>query len=153
MNPLDKLIGTWSTEATHPDMPGVVVHGSAVVEWLEGHRFLMHRAWTDHPDFPDALVVIGHMDEDRVDDATKKISGQESPLRLHYFDSRGVFRVFETSIDDTSWKFSRIVKGFSQRFTGTFADEGHTIVGQTQLRRDDVHWKDDLAITYRRKRY
>lgn len=25
--PLRRLVGTWTTEATHPAMPGVVVHG------------------------------------------------------------------------------------------------------------------------------
>jgi hypothetical protein len=58
---LGRLVGTWTTAATHPAVPGVVVHGTAVIEWLEGERFLMHRARTDHPDFPDALSVIGHM--------------------------------------------------------------------------------------------
>jgi len=43
-------------------MPSVVVHGSAVFEWLEGRRFLMHRARSDHPDFPDGLSIIGHME-------------------------------------------------------------------------------------------
>jgi hypothetical protein len=75
--PLNRLVGTWTTEATHPAMPGVVVHGTVVVEWLEGERFL--------------------------------------------------------------------------RFTGRFADGGDTIVGASQLREDDVHWTDDLAITYRRQ--
>jgi hypothetical protein len=27
---LDRLVGTWMTEATHPAMSGVVVHGTAV---------------------------------------------------------------------------------------------------------------------------
>jgi hypothetical protein len=69
---------------------------------------------------------------------------------MHYYDSRGVFRAYDAAIDETSWRWSREVPGMSQRFTGTFADGGDTIVGLSQLREDDVHWKDDLAITYRR---
>ena len=42
-------------------MPGVVVHGTAVIEWLEGERFITHRARTDHPNFPDSLSVIGRL--------------------------------------------------------------------------------------------
>jgi len=38
----------WATEATHPALPGVVVHGSAIIEWLEGERFLIQRARSDH---------------------------------------------------------------------------------------------------------
>jgi hypothetical protein len=41
--------------------------------------------------------------------------------------------------------------GFSQRFTGAWSDDGDTVVGRWQLRRDDVHWADDLRITYRRR--
>jgi hypothetical protein len=28
---LDRLVGTWTTEATHPALPGVVVHGITVI--------------------------------------------------------------------------------------------------------------------------
>ena len=151
--PLERLLGTWTTEATHPDMPGVVVHGTAVVEWLEGGRFLLIRSRTDHADFPDALSVIGHMDQDRVEGGDSEASvADASPLRMHYFDSRGVFRIYDTSIDDASWDYWRDAAGFSQRFTGRFSDGGDTIVGTSQLCRDDVHWADDLAITYRRRK-
>jgi len=37
--PLARLVGTWTTEATHPAVPGVVVHSTVVIEWLEGQRF------------------------------------------------------------------------------------------------------------------
>jgi hypothetical protein len=149
---LDRLVGTWTTEATHPAMPGVVVHGTATIEWLEGEKFLITRSRTDHPDFPDAIAIIGLMGSDRVDEATRAVPAatNESRLRMHYFDSRGVFRIYETSIDDAEWRYWREAPGFSQRFTGTFADGGARIVGRSQLRRDDAHWDDDLAITYTR---
>ncbi len=151
---LGRLLGTWTTEATHPMMPGVTVHGNATVEWLEGERFLIQRARTDHPDFPDSISIIGHTEDDRVDETTHAVpeSSAQAPLRMHYYDSRGVYRVNETSIDASAWRWWREAPGFSQRFTGTFADGGDTIVGRSQLRRDDVHWMDDLQITYRRQR-
>lgn len=74
------------------------------------------------------------------------------PLSLHYYDSRGVFRLFESAVDHEAWRFWRNAPGFSQRFTGTFAEQGDVIVGVTQLCRDDVNWKDDLRITYRRRK-
>lgn len=141
---LERLVGRWTTEATHPAMPGTVVHGTAEVSWLEGERFLVLRARTDHPDFPDSISVLGHMERGRADDTT------EGPLRMHYFDSRGVFRELEASVDSASWSLQRIAPGFSQRCTCTFTDGGATIVGLWQVREDDVHWKDDVAITYRR---
>lgn len=152
-NPLDRLVGTWTTEATHPAMPGVVVHGTAVVEWLEGERFLTHRGRTDHPDFPDSLSVLGHMGHDRVDGADGSVpaDADESHLRMHYFDSRGVFRVYDASVDDAAWRWWRDAPGFSQRFTGLISADGDTITGRSQLCRDGVHWEDDLQITYRRR--
>ena len=150
---LGRLVGTWATEATHPALPGVVVHGTVDVEWLEGERFLIHRARTDHPDFPDSISIIGDVDQDRVVDGAKvaAAAGGEAQLKMHYFDSRGVFRVFAVSVDDATWRYERLAPGFSQRFTGTFADGGNTLVGRSQLSRDDVRWDDDLAITYRRR--
>jgi hypothetical protein len=153
LEPLDPLVGAWTTEATHPASPGIVVHGTAVIEWLEGERFLIHRARTDHPDFPDSISIIGDTERDRVDNASHPGPGvTESRLNMHYFDSRGVFRIYHVSMDDQVWRLWRDAPGFSQRFTGTFADGGDTVDGRWQLCRDDTHWDDDLQITYRRSR-
>ena len=154
LEPFDRFVGTWTTEATHPSLPGVVVHGTADIEWLEGERFLIQRASNKHPDFPDSISIIGFTEQDRVDDEAGSVEpvAAESPLSMHYFDSRGVFRVYLASADDEALRLWRDAPGFSQRFTGTFADGGDTILGTWQLRTDDVHWEDDLRITYRRAR-
>jgi hypothetical protein len=151
---LARLPGTWTTEATHPSLPGVIVHGTVVVEWLEGKRFLIHRACTDHPDFPDSISIIGITGLDRVNTARsdRPTDATEPGLRMHYYDSRGVSRVFDMSIDDGRWRIWRDAPGFSQRFTGTFADDGNAIDGLWELRDDDGHWKNDLEITYRRSK-
>jgi hypothetical protein len=150
---LDRLVGNWTTEATHPLVPGTVVHGTATIEWLEGQSFLILRSASDHPDFPDAISILGFMDADRIPEGADEhtAAAESSQLRMHYFDSRGVFRVYETEISDKEWRWRRIVPGFSQKFVGTFTDDDSTIVGRSQLRRDDLHWEDDLQITYRRK--
>ncbi|MDF1504651.1 hypothetical protein [Roseisolibacter sp. H3M3-2] len=150
---LGRLVGRWTTEATHPAMPGVVVRGTVDVEWLEGERFLLLRSRTDHPDFPDALSVIGRMGHDRAaPGGAAPADDDAAALRLHYYDSRGVFRVYETSVDDVAWRWWRNAPGFSQRITGRFADGGDTIEGTSEVCEDDVHWQDDLRITYRRRR-
>ncbi len=153
LEPLNRLVGTWTTQATHPAVPGVVVHGTAIIDWLEGEWFLIQRARTDHPDFPDAISIIGFTERDRIDSATgaAPMAAEKPQLRMHYFDSRGVFRVYDVSIDAAAWRVWRDAPGFSQRFTGTVADGGDTIMGRWQLCRDDLHWADDLAITYRRR--
>ena len=150
---LNRLVGTWTTEATHPAASGLIVHGIAVIEWLEGERFLIHRARTDHADFPDSISIIGITDRDRVENVPTDdpAAVTESRLSMHYFDSRGVFRVYDVSLDDQAWRVWRDAPGFSQRFTGTVADRGDTIAGHWQLCRDDITWNDDLQITYRRQ--
>jgi hypothetical protein len=142
---LERLVGSWTTEATHPALPGVVVKGTAVVEWLEGKRFLIIRSSNDHPEFPDAIAILGVMEHDRAEGAS-----EPGAMRMHYYDSRGVFRVYETSIDASAWRWWREAPGFSQRFVGTFVDGA--IDGRSQLCEDDVNWRDDLAITYRRSK-
>jgi hypothetical protein len=146
-------VGVWTTEATHPAVPGIVVHGTATFEWLEGQRFLLNRARTDHPDFPDSLSVVGRMGQDRIGgaDSSVKRNADETPIQMHYFDSRGVFRIYEVSMDDSTWRWWRNAPGFSQRFVGRISADGDTISGSSQLCKDDVHWADDLQITYRRR--
>jgi hypothetical protein len=146
-------VGAWTTEATHPAVPGVVVRGTVEFEWLEGERFLIQRARNDHADFPDSIAVIGVTDEDRVDPgASETTAADDSRMTMHYFDSRGVFRVYDVSIDDEALRIWRNAPGFSQRFTGTFAGffGEETMAGTWQLCTDDVNWSDDLKITYRR---
>jgi hypothetical protein len=135
LEPLNALVGAWNIEATHPLYPSVVVQGRATFEWLEGEQFLLTRSQSDHPDFPDSLGVIGFLDD---------------ALAMHYYDSRGVHRVYEMSLSDGVLRFSRDAPGFSQRFKGTFSDDGKTISGVWELSRDDATWADDLQITYRR---
>jgi hypothetical protein len=153
LNQLGRLVGTWTTQATHPAVPGVVVRGTVEFAWLEGERFLIQRARTDHADFPGFMAVLGVTDKDRVDPGASETTGaDESAMTMHYFDSRGVFRVYDVSIDGEALRIWRNAPGFSQRFTGTFADGGDTIAGTWQLCRDDVNWNDHLAITYRRRK-
>jgi hypothetical protein len=135
LQPFNALVGTWESEATHPMFPSTVVHGTAEFEWLEGERFLLQRSRTDHPEFPDSLIVIGADDDG---------------LSMNYFDSRGVHRIYQVSLRDGIWRMWRHSPGFSQKFTGKLSADGDTIEGLWKLSRDDSTWDDDLAITYLR---
>jgi hypothetical protein len=135
LEPLGALVGEWATQATHPALPSVVVEGQSSFAWLEGERFLIYRSRAEHPDVPDAISIIGLVDDE---------------LSMHYFDSRGVHRVYGVEMCDGEWRMSRDARGFSQRFAGAFEDGGDRIAGLWKLSRDDSTWDDDLRITYRR---
>jgi hypothetical protein len=148
---LSRLVGSWTTEATHPAFPGVIVRGTATFEWWDGERFLINRARNEHPDFPNSISIIGVTNEDRVDPSNDEPTPDDGlPMTMHYFDSRGVFRVYEVSVGDETWRIWRDAPGFSQRFLGTSANGGDTVAGIWQMCTDDVNWVDDLQITYRR---
>jgi hypothetical protein len=135
---LKAWVGEWEIEATHPMLPDTVVRGRITVEWLEGEKFLLHRARNDHRDVPDSISVIGDTEEDA------------DSLTMHYFDSRGVFRVYRLSAEENELKIWRDHPGFRQRFTGSFSDDGNTFGGTFELNEDEGGWNDDLKITYRR---
>jgi len=150
---LARLVGSWATEATHVAMPGLVIRGTTIIEWVEGEHFISIRARTDHPQFPNALSILGAMESDHVDERTGRLpTDSTARLRMHYYDERGVFRDFEASIDDTTWRLISDSRDFSQRFTGRFGDDGDTILGEWQMRRDGAEWAKDLTIAYRRQR-
>ena len=117
-------------------VPGTTVHGTADFEWLEGERFLLQRSRTDHSDFPDSLIVFGADDDG---------------LSMHYFDSRGVHRIYRVNLSGEVWRMWRHSPGFSQTFEGRLSADGNTIEGLWKLSRDDTTWDDDLAITFRRR--
>jgi hypothetical protein len=134
--PFQALIGEWAMELTHPTVAGAV-RGRTTFEWLEGGRFLIQLSANDHPDFPDALCVIGVMEGD--DD-----------LSMQYFDSRGVHRVYAIGFDGRELSLERDAPGFAQRASATLRDDGSTLAGVWQLNQDDQGYRDDLAFTYRR---
>jgi hypothetical protein len=133
--PLDELIGTWATEATHPLFDGVVL-GSTMFEWLDGRHFIIERSQNDHELFPDAISVIG---------APEAGDG----LVMEYFDSRGVRRTYGVSLDDGVLRIWRDDPKFAQRFSATL---GRTsFEGRWQLARTPGDWQDDLKVSYRRR--
>jgi hypothetical protein len=140
-----RLVGQWTTEATHPGLPGAIIVGSSQIEWLEGERFLIYRSSYDHPDIPDSISIIGDTDG----------------LQMHYFDTRGVNRIYKVTVTGEGWttamdlhssaaSFASRDAPFSQRATYTFEDKDRTILGKGMLSHDNVNWEADLEITYDR---
>ena len=138
---LEPFVGEWTIEAelaaATPD-----VEAKSVFEWMAGKQFLVQRWEIPVPEAPDGLAVIG-FDED-------------TQLYLqHYFDSRGVARLYEMTFSDGVWKLWRKTSdftplSFSQRFTGTFGDDGNSIEGHWEIAHDHTTWEHDFDLTYRR---
>ncbi len=137
---LDRMVGRWTTEATHPMVPGTIVRGTITTEWLEGRKFLIQRSTTDHKDFPHALAIIGFTGAE-----TAGAVAGAGRLTLQYFDSRGVHRVYEAAVDDAALTLSIDADGMGQRITYTFVGDDR-IEGRVKMREGDKPWRDDLAI-------
>src|SRR5688572_26463017 len=109
--------------AKPPDGPAWPGEGRVRFEWSEGKAWLIQRWTVDLPEAPDGIAVIGPKDA--------PTSGQESAksgeLLQHYFDSRGVHRVYEMSLSGGVWKMWRQGEPFDQRFTADFSEDGSTI--------------------------
>jgi hypothetical protein len=143
LNHLAVLVGEWETEATHQALPGAVIRGRATFEWLGDGVFLIWRAHYDHPDIPDSVAIMGC-------DGTGDLLSPGEGCALHYFDQRGVTRLYRLSAEAGVWRYWREASEFSQRFTGTVSADGQTIDAVAELCRDGVRWERDLPITYKR---
>ena len=137
MEALEPLVGEWATEVRHPDIG--VVHGEMSVEWLDGGGYLIQRSSMEDTRFPRGITLIGPTaDGDRI--------------VQHYFDSRGVARVYEISLEGGVWRLWRDDPDFSQRYTGRFTDDGSAIEGTLERTEPDGTWVHDFDLTYRRRR-
>jgi hypothetical protein len=125
-----RLVGSWSIQATHVKLPGERLTGASDVGWL-GDGFLVHRTHLDHPEMPDALSVLGE--------------------QMHYFDVRGVHRLFDLIVTADGWSIFRPQHGddFGQRMTYVFEGDDE-MRGQSELSHDGMTWEDDLEVVYRR---
>jgi len=128
-----RLLGAWTTEATHTHLPGVVISGRSSLELLGVDGFLLHRTWYDHAAMPDAVSLLG-------------------AEQGHDFDARGVVRLFTLTVTADGWLLERPQRGedFGQRMTWLADPAGTVIRGTGQLSHDGAQWDDDLDVVYRR---
>jgi hypothetical protein len=130
---LEPLVGEWEVEGTHPAEPSMQIRGRTAFEWLDGGKFLVQRWTVEHPDFPNGIAILGE---------------GEAGFAQHYFDSRGVARVYAMTIADEAWELAREDPGFSQRFVGQFSHDGRTIEGRWEKCMDGATWEHDFDLTY-----
>jgi hypothetical protein len=136
MRQLERFVGTWELTV---DLPGAPP-GRATFEWALGGQYLVQRTEIPHPEVPDSLIVVAY--DEQVDRFTQ-----------HYFDSRGVVRIYRMTLADRDWTLLRDELDFTpldfrQRFVGTFSDDGDRIDGQWQSGNGDDGWKKDFDLHY-----
>ena len=79
-------------------------------------------------------------------------------LQQHYFDTRGVVRVYAMTFEDGVWTLVRESPDFSelkfwQRYEGSFSADGDTIDGAWYISHDaGATWEKDFDLVYRRVR-
>jgi hypothetical protein len=145
---LDRFVGEWTVEARFPGEPGSAgAAGELPVartwfEWTLDRQFLQQRTEVPVPEAPDALTIVS------VDPGT-------GAYTQHYYDSRGVARLYAMTLADGVWTLTRESPDFtplefSQRFTGTFSEDGNTISGAWDKCREGGDWEHDFTLTYRR---
>ena len=142
---LAPLIGEWSMTMIMPGAEETPDIGAPVTfEWMGDKAFLLERWTVPIPEAPDGLALIGW------DDARGR-------FLQHYFDERGVARVYEMGFDGRVWTLARTKPdfsafNFSQRFTGTLSDDGNRIEGTFEIAHDQETWEKDFDAVYSRVR-
>ena len=138
---LQPLVGEWRIEAPAFPLPPTDADAARMTfEWTLGGAFLLQRSSIPVPEAPDALSVIG---TDTGDGYTQ-----------HYFDSRGIARLYAMTFDGREWTLERHEPDFTplpfhQRWVGTFSD-GDTIRGRWEASDDGREWELDFELEYHR---
>ena len=146
---LDVFVGEWATEVRfppgHPARPDGADKRSPArcrFEWTLDRQFLLQRTEVPIREAPDSLSIIG------VDRPT-------GGYLQHYYDSRGVARLYAMTFTDDVWTLTRESPDFTpldfrQRFVGTLSQDRDTITGAWELDQDGTGWRHDFAMIYRR---
>ena len=148
---LDVFVGEWVIQARFPGdqpaPPGAGEGGPTArsrFEWALDRQFLLQRTEIPVPEAPDSLSIIS-------------VDPETGAYTQHYYDSRGVVRLYAMRLADGVWTLTRESPDFTpldfrQRFTGTFSEDGKTISGAWEKNLNGAGWEHDFALTYRRAR-
>ncbi len=138
---LEPFLGEWSMEASFPGVPEPMVGGRTSFEAILGGRFLLQRAAVPHPAAPEVYAVISP-------------AAEGLGFLQHYFDSRGVVRIYKMSFAEGAWDLVREDSDFSplsfaQRFIAAFSADGARIEGRWETAAvGSSEWKLDFELTY-----
>jgi hypothetical protein len=137
---LDIFIGEWRV-GLGSSIPTGDGGARSVFEWTLDRQFLVQRTEIPDPHVPNALAIIGYVAE-------------TDAYRQHYFDSRGVNRLYAMDFRDGVWSLLREKADFTpldfkQRFTGEISGDGNAIFGTWEIDRGSG-WTKDFHLTYAR---
>jgi hypothetical protein len=141
---LEIFLGQWRVEApAFPLPPELADSARTTFEWTLDGAFLLQQSLVPVPEAPSGLCVIGL---DAGDGYTQ-----------HYFDSRGIARLYAMTFDGRDWTLERHAPDFSaldfhQRWLAAFSADGDTIEGRWETSPDGRDWALDFELTYRRMR-
>ena len=147
MKEFEPLIGEWHGEGEVPIEPPVRISVEQTVERLG--EFIVVRSVGRPAEVPDSISIIGGGP-----------AGEPQPM--HYFDERGVERLYMTAVEASTWRIWRAPgedwngpngPGFNQRFIGEISADGRTIEARWErgMGDDGDEWEVDFPITYIRK--
>jgi hypothetical protein len=141
MRAFERLIGEWRGEGELPTEPPMSFRVVAKIQRLGA--LIVFTSVGEPDELPDSISIIGGAPD-----------GEPQPM--HYFDSRGVKRLFMTTMNGSTWDIWRARgedpngpdgPGFDQRFVGEIAADGMTITGRWERGVGDG-WALDFAIHY-----
>ena len=139
---LQTLVGEWDVEIVNPLLGGDPVRGRSSFAWILDGAYLVQRTTSEHPDAPDAEMIV----------APGAGAGEYAQ---HYFDSRGVTRIYAMTFGDGRWTLLRDAPDFSelafaQRFVGDV--DGDVIRGRWETAPEPgAPWELDFELTYTRR--
>jgi hypothetical protein len=145
MERLAVFLGEWQVQAVFDGASVEEGRGTAVFEWMSGSRLMIERTETAHPAAPDTFAVLAENPD------------HPGEFVQHYFDSRGVVRLYDMTFDGVVWTLARTRPDFSpldfkQRYVGTFSADGDTIDGRWEICEQHDDWRVDFPLTHRRRR-
>ena len=141
LNRLEVLVGEWVVEAEFPGLE--VPPGRSVFEWTLDGQFLVQRTEAPNP-APDSVAIIA-------------VDPRTGGYTQHYYDSRGVVRLYAMTLAGGMWQLLRETPDFSpldfrQRYRGRIGGDGDTITGAWELAEgDSAVWERDFRLSYRRR--
>ena len=118
MKDFEPLIGEWHGEGELPIDPPLKMSAETMIERLG--EFVVIRSVGEPAELPDTISIVGGAPD-----------GEPQPM--HYFDSRGVKRLFLMTLDGSTWTIWRAPgedwngpdgPGFNQRYIGEISADG-----------------------------